>query len=413
MLLISFAVSLTGCWDYTEYEEMTQIYSLGIDLNRKSNEITLTLQYIPIVKSSGEKSMDINRGTVYSASGLTIVDALNKLQQVSPNKLFFGYLQVILISEDAAQCMMKDIIEYIERTPSIRNSVGIIIVPGSAEGTIATRDPNSVISSGKKIRMLLNSAKNNGNTYSVTLHDFLQMMTNEGIEAIAPGIITTPPIRDSGSALGGAQKDIRFAVEKQGNIMTNGVAAFKKDKFVGWLNDRETLGLNWILGNAINVYEASNTDGAAANDDMSKLPLNADVNKMLYFYITNSSSKIKITIEDNKPAVYLKVKVKAALRKYYSDAGNEYIDSSITDSIEEKLKRNIYADIAAAIKRGKMELGVDIFQFGFNFYRQHPREWHKNYEESWDKIFKNTPVNVNVEVKVINTGSNIKKFFIK
>lgn len=411
--LLTFILFFVGCWDYTEYEQMTQIYSLGLDLNTASNEITLTLQYIPISKSLGEKTGETTKGIVYSASGITLVDALTKLQEASPNKLFFGYLQVIIIGEAAARYLMKDIIVFFDRTPSIRNSVGIIIVPGKAEGTIATRDPNSVNSSGKKIRMLLNSSESNGNTHLVTLHDFLQMLTREGIEAVAPRIITTAPIDDPGEALGGSQNGVKFAVENSGNIMASGMAAFKEDKFAGWLNDKETLGLNWILGNKITTYKTSNIDEPSSNDNTKDLPLYADHRKMLYFYITKSGSKVKVKMENNEPVINLEVKVEAALRKYYSDEGDEYITPDIINSMQKKLERSVYSDITAALQKGKDELDSDIFGFGFNFYRQHPREWNKYYGKSWEKIFRDVSVNVNVEAKVNNTGTNIKKLFIK
>lgn len=412
--LVTFIVFSSGCWDYTEYDQMTQIYSLGVDLDQKSKEVTVTLQYIPVTKSSVARTPDLNKGTVYSATALTIVDALTKLQQASPNRLFYGYLQVILIGEDAAKYIMKDLIVYFERTPGLRNSASIIIVPGKAEGTIATRDPNSVTSSGKKIRMLLNSYKSSGATYLVTLHDFLMMMVRPGVEPIAPRIITTPPINDTGKSLGGTQDGIRFAIEKHGNLMAGGMAAFKKDKFVGWLNDKETLGLNWILNNKVTFYKTANLEDSDLNTNSAEEPpLEIDLKKSLYFYITKSKSRVKVKIEDNKPVIYLDVKIEAALRKYYSDQGFEYITPDKVNLIEKKIEKSIYSDIAAALKKGKDELDSDIFGFGFKFYRQHPKEWHKYYEKNWDSIFRDVRVEVNVDTKLNNTGTNIKQFFEK
>lgn len=417
MLLIPILIStllLNSCWDYAEYEQLTQIYSLGIDLNSKQNEITTTLQYIPITKSSGEKSKELNKGTVYSASAITIMDALTKLQQASPNKLFFGYIQVIVIGEDAARHIMKDLIVYFDRTPSIRNSVSIIIVPGKAEGVIATIDPNSVTSSGKKIRMLLTSAPSNGTTHSVTLHDFSQMMVRTGVEAVAPRIITTPSMDDVGESAGGSQNDVRFAIEKHGNILASGMAVFKKEKLIDWLDNRETLGLNWILGNKISSYKTSNIDDPSlSNNSTKELSLYADIKKMLYFYISKAGSKVKVKIENEKPVIYLNIKIEASVRKYYSDQRNEYIDPSIISLIEEKLERSINSDISAALKKSKDELNTDIFGFGFEFYRQHPKLWHAYFENSWDDMFKDVDVNVNVEAKINNTGTNIKRFIIK
>jgi len=417
MLIISlviFMFSFVGCWDYMEYEQMTQIYALGVDLDAKSNEVTITLQYIPIARSMGEKANTTNStGTVYSASGITIIDALTKLQQTSPNKLFFGYLQVIVISEDAAKYLMKDIVVFFDSISNIRNSVNIIIVPGSAQGTIATRDPNSETSSGKKMHMLLSSSQSNGTTYSVTLHDYLQMMDREGVEPVAPRILTTALSSDPGEALGGTRDGIRFTVEKNGNILASGMAAFKKDKFVGWLNDKESMGLNWILGNRITSYKTSNIDKLSTNKDEKDLPLHADLRKMLYYYITKSGSKIKVKIENNQPVIYLEIKVEAALKKYYSNNGNDYISPDIVNSIEEKLSRSINSDIMAALENGKHKLNSDIFGFGFSFYRQHPKEWNKYYKGVWDDIFHDIPVRVNVQTKINNTGTNIKRFQIK
>jgi spore germination protein KC len=409
--LLTFIFSSAGCWDYMEYEQMTQIYALGIDLNAESKVVTVTLQFIQITKSTGGKAGETNKGTVFSASGITLMDALTKLQQASPNKLFFGYLQVLVISEDAAKYLINDLIVFFDRTPGIRNSVGIIIVPGKAEGILATTDPNSVTSSGKKIRMLLESSKNNGNTYFVTLHDFLQMMVKEGVEPVAPRILTTAPFDSSGQDSGGTRNDVRFAVQNNGNLLAGGMAVFKKAKFVGWLNDKETMGLNWILGNKIMTYKSSDTDKISANKNMDDLPLYADLDKTSYFYITKSGSKIKIKIENNKPVVYLEVKVVASLRKHYRSK-DDYINSDVINTVEQKIERSINSDIMATLDKGH-EYNSDIFGFGFNFYRQHPKEWHKYYKDVWDEIFPYIPVEVNVQAKISNTGTNIKKFQIK
>ncbi|MDP4143778.1 MAG: Ger(x)C family spore germination protein [Bacillota bacterium] len=412
--LVTFTFFFTSCWDYTEYEQMAQIYSLGIDLDIRTKEVTVTLQFIPITKSSGEKSAEINRGTVYSASDATIMGAITKLQQASTNKLFYGYIQVLVIGEDAAKYIMKDIVEHFERTPNTRNSIGIVIVPGKAEGVIATRDPNSVTSSGKKIRMFLNSYQSNGSTYLVTLRDFLQMMTRQGYEPVAPKIITTSLVDDPGEATGGEKNGIRFAVEKKGNLMAGGMAVFKKDKLVGWLNNKETMGLNWILGNKINAFKVTDRGDVKLSDgNTDRLSIHDELKKTLYFYITKSGRKVKVRIENNKPVVYLDIKIEAALRKYYSVGGDEYIDPEIVGSLGKKLESSIYSDVTAALKKGKDELNSDIFGFGFNFYRQHPKVWHKYYEKAWESEFSSIPVRVNIKVKVNNTGTNIKKFFIK
>ncbi|WP_234124088.1 Ger(x)C family spore germination protein [Clostridium hydrogenum] len=414
LLILILVLFLSGCWDYEEYEQMTQIYSIGIDLDTKSDKVTVTLQFIPVSQSSsGKPGGGSSKGTVYSASASTLMDAFTKLQQASPNKLFYGYTQVLIIGEDAARYIMGDLVEYFERTPGIRNSVNLIIVPGKAEGVIATRDPNSTTSSGRKMRLLLSASKSNGTVISVTFHDFLIMMARKGVEAVAPRIITTSFNNGEGNPTGGTRNDIRFAIEQDGNLIADGMAVFKKDKFIDWLDDKETLGLNWILGNKIISYKTSNIDDPRFKNKNEAQAFDEYNKRMLYYYITRSRSKIKVKIENNTPVIYVDVSVEAALRKYYSSGGNEYITSATINLAEEKLANSIYSDVKAALKKGQGKLNTDIFGFGFDLYRQHPKEWHEYYEKSWNEIFKEVPVKVNVHAKINNTGTNIKKFETK
>lgn len=407
----------TGCWDYAEYQQIAQIYSLGIDFEKETNDITATLQYISTGKAQGGKISESITGAAYSAKGKTIMDALNKLQEATSGKLFFSYLQVLVIGEDAAKYILKDTISHTERTPSVRNSVYVIIAPGKAESLISTVDPFNPVASGKKMRNLLNTYEGGGSTIPVTFHEFVQMMVKSGIEPVASRVISTgaknPTLQDSSKVLGGTHEDIKFHLENEGNFRAWGLAAFKKDKFVGWLNDDESLGLSWIKGKKITTYKSTksaeefNFNSSYSNN----VNFNPDVTNILYFYITSSKSKIKAQINDKKPEIHVNLKVEANLRKYYTGEGSTYLTPDIIKSMEKKLENSIKSDVMAAIQKGQKEFKSDIFGFGFNLYRQHPREWHKDYEKIWDDIFPEVPVQVNVDAKINNTGTNIRKFF--
>lgn|GEM_PF-802649 len=417
LIILSLSLLFTGCWDYAEYQQIAQIYSLGIDFEKETNDITVTLQYISTGKSQGGKISESITGAAYSAKGKTIMDALNKLQEATSGKLFFSYLQVLVIGEDAATYILKDTISHTERTPSIRSSVYIIIVPGKAEALISTTDPFNPVASGKKIRNLLNTYTNGGSTIPVTFHEFIQMMAKSGIEPVASRVISTgaknPALQDSSKVLGGTHEDLKFHLENEGNFRAWGLAAFKKDKFVGWLNDDESLGLSWIKGKKVTTYKSTKSaEEFNSNNSYSKnVTFNPDVKDILYFHITNSKSKIKVQINDKKPEVHVNLKVEANLRKYYTGEGSTYLTPDIIKSMEKKLENSIKSDIMAAIEKGQKEFKTDIFGFGFSLYRQHPKEWHKDYEKIWDDIFPDVPIEVNVDAKINNTGTNIRKFF--
>lgn len=419
LIILSLSFLFTGCWDYAEYQQIAQIYALGIDFEKETNDITLTLQYISTSKPEGGKVSESITGATYSAKGKTVMDALNKLQEATPGRLFFSYLQVLVLGEDAATYILKDTISHTDRTPSIRSSVYIVVVPGKAEGLLSTVDPFNPIASGKKIRNLLNAYTDGGSTFPVTLHEFIQMMVKPGIEAVASRVVSTgaknPALQDSSKVLGGTHEDVKFHLENEGNFRTWGLGAFKNDKFVGWLNTNESLGLSWIKGKKLTTYKSTKSaeESNFNNSYSNNVNFNADVQNILYFYITSSKTKIKTEINDKKPEVHINLKVEAALRKYYNDEGSEYLTPDIISSMERKLENSIKSDIMAAIQKGQKEFKTDIFGFGFNLYRQHPKEWHKNYEKVWEVIFPEVPIQVNVDARVNNTGTNIRKLLIK
>lgn len=405
----------SGCWDYKEYEQITQIYALGVDLYKETKQVTVTLQYIAADKSATEKLGKATTGVVYSATADTVMDALEKLQQVTANKLFYGYMQVIVVGEDAAKYIMKDIIGLMDRTPNIRNSSYIVITPGRAEGTIATFDANSLASSGRKMRMLLSSSNDSGATFPITLQQFILYMERVGVEPIAPRITSTIPKGERGEATGGTINGVRFHIQKEGNFRGGGMAVFKNEVFVGWLNERESLGLAMLKGEKVNSYKSTKMmEGLVTGDPNEKnIPLDVDSRKVLYFYLTNIKSKVKTEIDSGSPVINIDVKVHASLRKYYTDTGTEYLTPDVISSMERKLEESVSSDIMAAIKKARDEYNSDVFGFGFQLYRQHPKEWHGFYEKNWSSMFQRVPVNVRVYASISNTGTNIKRIFVK
>ncbi|MDV3427489.1 MAG: Ger(x)C family spore germination C-terminal domain-containing protein, partial [Bacillota bacterium] len=96
------------------------------------------------------------------------------------------------------------------------------------------------------------------------------------------------------------------------------------------------------------------------------------------------------------------------LRKHYrSDV--DYLNPDAVNEVEQEIEKSINSDITAALDKVH-QYNSDIFGFGFTFYRQHPNDWHKHYSGIWDDIFPYVPVKVNIQAKVNNTGTNIKKF---
>lgn len=410
-LIILSQIFLSGCWDYTEYEDMAQVIGLGFDYNKESDEITITVHYISTTRSGqGEAGSQKSKnrsdvlGIIHSATDKTVFGALSKLQEVVFKEMFFGYVKIIAVGEDAAKYKMLDIIEYLNRTPAMRSTASIVISPGKAGDLLSTVDSSYTISSSQQISNLLDLSKYTGVAFPVSIEDFTEMLSIGGLEATAPRIITVSQKPEEPKAEGGIYDNLVLDENRDGDQILSGTAAFKEDRFVGWLDDKESTGFGWIRGKRITNYKTSRT---------SKISDNSKMEEILYFRVKKSKTEMKVNFTDNSPSISINVKVLADLRKYYSDKGPKVFDSEEVSNMEKKLSDNIRSDIDAALAKGQKELKTDIFGFGFALFRKNPKLWRSEYEKKWDEIFPDIPVNVNIEAKVINTGTNIRKLEVR
>jgi spore germination protein KC len=407
ILSIFITITVSGCWDYTEYENMAQVISSGVDYNKETNEMTVTMQYIPssrTSKGSGTESsgsVSMKNGIVNSVTDKTFYGAITKLQQVIMKKLFYGYQKVFVIGEDAAKYKMLDLIEFFDRTPSVRTTVDIVITSGKAEKVLSIDDPSGIVSIGDQLYEQINATGPTGTAYPVTMQDFSAMLAIGGLEATAPRVISTVEKSQGPIAEGGTSGNTRFDDKMKGDLMISGTAAFKEDKLVGWLNDKESMGFGWITGKKMLAYKVSETSEDGNSEDI------------LYFRINKSKSKIKVDLINNMPVIHVNIKTTADLRKYYSKKGSEFFTPKEMERVEKKLSDSIQSDVEAALGKGQKQLESDIFGFGFEFFRKYPSLWKTKYEKEWPDIFPDIPVYVNVDSKIINTGTTIKKFILK
>ncbi|NLD48065.1 MAG: Ger(x)C family spore germination protein [Clostridiaceae bacterium] len=392
--------TLTSCWDYIEYEELAQIIAIGIDYDKQTDNIVMTLQFIPTASSSGNSGSEQKsgkKGLVHSASDSTLYGALAELQQIVDKNFFYGYFKVLVIGKDAAQNILEPMMDLHDRTPAIRSSSYIVFTPGKAEDILSTIDSSHSEIAGNTLANLLDTVSTTGSSFPVTMQQFLEMLSISGLEAVGPSAYTNV---ENVEAKGGTIDHIRVNEQKEGKLMVSGLAAFKGGRLAGWLNDEEGMGVGWVLGKKIKAYKITQPKEDGKKEEA-------------YFRISSSKSKIKIKLVNAMPSVDINIKISCALRKYYTENNSEFIDSKVIKELEEELSKSIKSDIEAALKKAQKDLQSDIFGFGFEFYRKYTGLWKERFEKEWDEIFPNIPVNINVAVKIPNTGTNIRSISVK
>jgi spore germination protein KC len=398
ILCLSF---LSGCWDSVEYENMAMISAIGIDYNKETDEFTVSLQKLSSFKGGTENSRESepsvsNVGSVHSITGKTIYGAIEESQSVITKRLFFGCTETLMIGEDAAKYKLMDIIDLMDRTPSLRERVDIVVAE-NAEDTLSTVDYSKTTPSGIEISNLIKQSTNSGMSCPVSAQDFSEMLAIGGLEAVAPHVITSS--NDNLEAKGGVLGNVSSYEERIGNNILAGTAVFKGDHFVGYLDERESQGYAWITGQK--VHEIKTSLSSDNNSDFA------------YYYIKRAKSSISVKFDGDMPTVELKVSLIAELRKNPNNNEADIFLSEELKEFETMLDDSIRVDIEAALSKCQKEYKSDVFGFGFKLFRGNPKLWQEKYESKWDEYYPEIPVNIEIDSKIVDTGTNIRKFIVK
>ena len=426
VLLIFSALFFSGCWDYTEYEHLAMANSVGIDFDESSKKITVTFEYT-LTSAGGSKDGGAGGNTSSSksesikASGYTIAEALSNIQQTVRKELFFPYLSIVVVGKDAAENIMADIIGYIDRTPQVHTSTYLCITPGRAEDVLSTADPISSLPIGKRIHDIIEQSSGTGKAFPVTISQFEETLSVSGKDCVAPrinvfyskntagesgpsggsrstGASGSPGGISSSSEISSSEEfPYRIMERRNGYQYIDGIAAFKSDKLAGFLEGKECTGFGWIMNRGITPYEYVQTSPEKETKNMQ------------VFRVSKSESKIEVELKGGTPEITISTYMEADLRKQ-SESGQDILTPGALKEMEKGLAENVKEEINAAIKKGQKELKTDIFCFGFDFYRKYPKLWHSDYEKKWETIYPGIKINVNVTAKIINTGTNVKKF---
>jgi spore germination protein KC len=189
----------------------------------------------------------------------------------------------------------------------------------------------------------------------------------------------------------GSQENTQGA-KPEASLVYNGLAVLRRDKLVGWMNDKESKGYSYLSS------EVKNTVGSVPCPDG---------NGSFVIEVFNSNAKVKAKVKDGKPKIHVKLYNEMNIAEVRCK-----IDLTSVDTIKklEKLTEHSNKDIAmTSIKKAK-KLKSDVFGFGEAIHRAAPKTW-KKLRKNWDtKGFVEVPVEIESEVKIRRTGTMSKSY---
>lgn len=387
-LILIFLTStlLTGCWNYRELNDISLVSAIAIEQSI-DNDFIITVQIMSTKKEEGSGGTSSSSSsvpiTVLKAKDKTFAEALKKISHISPKELYIGHVNLIIIDENIAKAGINNFIDFLIRNTETRKQFNVLLAKNEAASDVLTiltpleENPGIDI-----IDSLNNISRHYGSTAAVNFDELLARKISPGIEMVIP------TINILGNTEDGSNTDNFDSSAPKSNIKINGFAAFKKDKLVGFLNEKESIAFNIIRNNIKH----------------STISFKCDEDNWAAVEILTSKTKTKIQAKDKKASLNLTVSGDAVQSEVNCKVDMESLEGRkiIQDGINNEVKKMINQ----TIDKIKTEIKSDILGFGQHLYRYKNKQW-KEISDEWDNIFEDLNYKVEVNYKLTKKGSSL------
>ncbi|MCM3175821.1 Ger(x)C family spore germination protein [Paenibacillus sp. MER 99-2] len=373
---------LTGCWDRQELNQLGIMLGLGID--KDGDKIKVSAQVVVPAeissKSGGGRGTPV---TQYQATADSMLEAIQKLTETSPRRIFMAHVRILVFGEEyAREEGIYDVMEGLMREPTVRPDYYVMVARKTqASKVLDLLTPLDNIPAEKLFNSLDVSAKIWSPTTTVTGDDLINTMLSPGIQPVITGVEIIGDASKSG------EKSNIENIIVPARLNTTGLSVFKKDKLIGWLTEEESKGFNYVKGNVKTTVGHVDCPKDEGTVTMKTL---------------RTSTDRKVKFMRGEPVINLKVKNVSSIG---SVECNFQIGSMTAIHELEKLSEERLIELMKnSVNSVRRKFHVDIFGFGQEIYQTNPKYFEK-VRENWDQHFADLEVNYEANSQIRRVGT--------
>ncbi|MCR2806981.1 Ger(x)C family spore germination protein [Paenibacillus soyae] len=376
---------LTSCWNSRELNDMSIASALGFD--QKGDSVQVSVQIINASQIAATRGGSGERLPIMTqrAGGRTLFEAVRALTTKTPRKVYASHIRLLVIGEQLARNGIADVLDFVSRDHEFRTDFYIVIAKDTtASDALKVLTPLEKLPSNKLFSSLESAEENWGVTATVDLHELIFDIVSKGKDPALASITIVGSVQ-TGQSKKNMENVTPAAFEKY-----NGLAVFRKDKLVGWLNTKESKGYSFVVGNMKNTVVRTGCPGGGS--------LAVELNRF--------KQKVKGSMNAGKPSIRVDLQLEGNIGDV--ECGIDLGKTASVAEVEEAMSDQVRGFVEAAVKKAK-SYRADVFGFGNAIHRADARAW-KELEDDWEEEFVHLPVEVNVEMKIRRTGSVIQSF---
>ncbi|HZG86637.1 Ger(x)C family spore germination protein [Paenibacillus sp.] len=368
LALLALAL-LPGCWDQKELNEVAVVIGVGVDQGEKQRfEVTAqVIKPTAQAKAGGGGGSELPTWSL-TASGETFLDAISELNRISPRRLYWPHLQIIIFGEELAKEGIAPVITWFEKSRDSRSGTYVVVTRGRAEDILNKRIELGNIPAKAMADMIANAEIRQLPARKMTLRKLTGVLSSPGVD-IAVDVIDPREIRGKVEA---------YSLE--------GAAVFDKDRLVEYITDEAVHG----LAIAHNTYANTTIKARCPRDGSGYVT----------FQVTDFRSQLKVTVDNGKITGTFDIFVEGNLLdqtckgSLMEETQMVEVERAVADRIE-SLLTSMYERAAAK--------GSDVYGIGRELRRHYPKVWRK-LEPEWEKTLREVRITAEIDANIRRSG---------
>ncbi len=417
-LLILLLLVNSGCWGRRETGDLAIVGSIGLDLIEPDDEeVLVSLEIVnpdalavgPQRPPGGPQVAWIIREQATSAS-----NAIAAMQRRTPRWLFLGQISTLVVGQTLARRGILPYLDFFVRHGEFRRTIALNVCD-SASGLLQRPFIEELPS--RTLDGLMLAVPASGQTTTVDLNEFLRALSEPGIEPIAVHTVGRETkdliIKDIGEELQQEEpaesRDEPMEAGEElpamlppdapildpipergtaelmpGMTIMVGLAAFRDDRLVGFLDGYDARGYLWVAGRMYKGHFELSTlfwDGGTIG-----------------LHLVRLNTRFSPVVRDGE-LMGMQVSVQPDFQVVEVMSPISLGEPGVIDDIENALNRAIEAEIDRSLEIIR-HFQSDIYGFGQSLFRAHPKIW-EEMEGDWnEEHFPNLTIDVEVRSRV-------------
>jgi len=367
-LLLIFSLLLAGCWDRREINDVGFVLATALDTGPGEGTYQATSR-IAIPNKLGGGQAGANRGgstgppyMKVTAKGKNLEEIRMDMVRQLSREFSTAHRRIIAVGEPLARRGIKGILDEYSRNPQNRLRTFVIVTKGMKSDKFLDTPYELEAYPAEALREMIKLQRN----IPTTLRDYFIASTMPGMEPVLAAF--SLPYKEQP----------RFALES--------IAIFRDFRLVGYVDKREAMFLNTLLGREpgglvkVTIPEAKGDIWVA----MQALKPRGEVN-----------------MQGGKPR--FRFKVTATGRVQENETALDLRNPAIVEKLNKALTVQIKKDYESLLKKLQTEFKADSIGLGTMVYRKYPRYW-KQIEQDWPTMFPQQKVEWQVQAEILEVG---------